>query len=417
MAISCYFPSTTAKTLFCCCFLVILNAAQAQAQKNKFDLKTTRQQIEAANRTYVQRFQSDDPAFYAERYTADACIMPEKMERICGRDAIRAYYYNGGQNRDLRLDISTTEVSGGAESVVEEGTYALLDKAGATLDKGKFIATWAREAGKWKLRREIWTTDIATPSLSGTDYDPDLAQQLGADAYGMKKYVLVLLKTGPAKIDHKPTVDSLFAGHMANIGRMAEAKQLVLAGPIGRQEKYRGLYIFQVPDVVAAAALCQSDPAVAAGLLEPDIMPYYGSASLGLINDLHKKLQKKDIVQAPAKPAPQVRMKQVIALDDSLGKVRNRACERISLSETIRQYAMGLEKIDYSGCPDVFVAGFRQHREAWLALLPFTDRHAQLRGEMHDLFKKIETGPDGEPFKGTVKKVWDTWALIEAAMQ
>lgn len=291
MAISRYFSSTTAKTLFCCCFLVVLNAAQAQ--KNKFDLKTTRQQIEAANRTYEQRFQTDDPAFYTERYTVDACIMPEKMERICGRDAIRAYYFNGGENRGLHLDIRTTEVSGGAESVVEEGAYTLSDKAGATLDKGKFIATWVRETGKWKLRREIWTSDVASQPASETDYDPALAQELGADAYGMKKYVLVLLKTGPAKIDHKPTVDSLFAGHMANIGRMADAKQLVLAGPIGRQEKYRGLYIFQVPDVAAAAALCQSDPAVAAGLLEPDIMPYYGSAALGLINNLHKKLQKR----------------------------------------------------------------------------------------------------------------------------
>ncbi|MBP6812978.1 MAG: sulfurtransferase [Saprospiraceae bacterium] len=109
-------------------------------------------------------------------------------------------------------------------------------------------------------------------------------------------------------------------------------------------------------------------------------------------------------------------MARVIALDDSLGKARNHACERLDLSETIRQYAKGLSKINYKSCPAAFANAFKKHREAWLALIPVTDQYSALRGEMHDLFKKIESGKDGKQFKALVKTVWDTWAEIETAM-
>lgn len=110
-------------------------------------------------------------------------------------------------------------------------------------------------------------------------------------------------------------------------------------------------------------------------------------------------------------------MTRVIALDDSLGKARNHACEKISLSETIRQYADGLEKISYKDCPRDFKTGFRKHREAWLALIPITDQYPDLRGEMHVLFKQIESGKHAAQFKPLVKSVWDTWAEVEAAMK
>ena len=274
--------------------LLLLCANIAQSQKSSFPLTAVRQHIDLANQTYGERFQTNDPRFYEEKYAQDACILPEKMGRICGREAIRAYYYNEGQNRDFRLKVNALEISGGPTEVVEEGTYELADSSGKVLDKGKFITTWVQEKKTWKLRREIWTTDVPpAPAAEASGYDEALAQQLGADEYGMKQYVLVLLKTGPANITHKPTVDSLFAGHMTNMGRLAEAGKLVLAGPIGRKEKYRGLFVFETSNKEEAAALCASDPAVAAGLLEPEIMPYFGSAALKMVNKWHGRLQKR----------------------------------------------------------------------------------------------------------------------------
>jgi hypothetical protein len=43
-------------------------------------------------------------------------------------------------------------------------------------------------------------------------YNKSLADSLGSDEYGMKRYVLVILKTGPNKPDSQSVVDSLFRG-------------------------------------------------------------------------------------------------------------------------------------------------------------------------------------------------------------
>ncbi|MCC6462587.1 MAG: PD40 domain-containing protein [Saprospiraceae bacterium] len=129
--------------------------------KPGFDREAVRVQIEQANQSYGERFRTRDTAWYAARYTADACILPEKSPRICGLEGIIGYYYGQGDNQSLQLRITTLELSGGPETMLEEGLYELLDDKGALLDKGKFIATWVPEGGRWKLRREIWTTDLA----------------------------------------------------------------------------------------------------------------------------------------------------------------------------------------------------------------------------------------------------------------
>ncbi|MCK6691312.1 MAG: nuclear transport factor 2 family protein [Thermoanaerobaculia bacterium] len=110
-------------------------------------------------------------------------------------------------------------------------------------------------------------------------------------------------------------------------------------------------------------------------------------------------------------------MAEAIALDDSLGRIRNHACETVSLSQSIRQYAAAIAAIDFSGCPEPFSAGFKKHAAAWLALLPVTNQYSDLRGEMHTLFKQLESGRHAEQFKPLLKSVWDTWGEIEEAMK
>ena len=74
--------------------------------------------------------------------------------------------------------------------------------------------------------------------------DTALARKLGADDYGMKNYIFVALKSGNNKNATKAFTDSCFKGHLTNIGKLAEAKKLVVAGPFGKNEaNYRGLFI------------------------------------------------------------------------------------------------------------------------------------------------------------------------------
>ncbi len=124
-------------------------------------------------------------------------------------------------------------------------------------------------------------------------YDSVLAKKLGADEYGMKSYIMVLLKSGTYKAKDKKESDSLFRGHMDNIISLANAGKLALAGPFGKNELYRGIFIFNVKTVDEAKLLCEKDPAIKINLFAVDYLPWYGSAAVMQINDIHKTIEKK----------------------------------------------------------------------------------------------------------------------------
>ncbi|MGJ3236497.1 YciI family protein [Marivirga sp.] len=124
-------------------------------------------------------------------------------------------------------------------------------------------------------------------------YNKSLADSLGADDYGMKSYTLVMLKTGGGNVEDKAKVDSLFRGHLDNIGRLAEAGKIIVAGPLGKNDnQYRGIFIFDEQDKAKVAELLQTDPAIKADLLAYDIYNWYGSAALPVYLDTHSKIEK-----------------------------------------------------------------------------------------------------------------------------
>jgi len=123
--------------------------------------------------------------------------------------------------------------------------------------------------------------------------DSALAKKLGGDEYGMKNYVLVILKTGPNTTKDKTFIDSCFLGHLNNIKRLAALNQLVVSGPFGKNDKsFRGLFILNVKTTEEANLLLATDPAIKAELLKPELYPWYGSAALPEYLPAHDKIWK-----------------------------------------------------------------------------------------------------------------------------
>ena len=113
------------------------------------------------------------------------------------------------------------------------------------------------------------------------NYDAELAKKLGADDYGMKMYVFVVLKSGANQSVDAAHRDSCFQGHMANMGTLVEQNKLVVAGPMGENSNdFRGIFILNVPTVEEGTELLKTDPAIAADYLKAELYPWYGSAAL-----------------------------------------------------------------------------------------------------------------------------------------
>lgn len=134
----------------------------------------------------------------------------------------------------------------------------------------------------------------AYSQTENSKYDKLLADSLGSDDYGMKTYILVILKTGPNKIENKIVLDSLFKGHMENIGHLASKGKLIVAGPLGKNDKtYRGIFILNVKSIEEATALLETDPTIKNKVLEAELYNWYGSAALPTYLPNHEKIEKK----------------------------------------------------------------------------------------------------------------------------
>ncbi|MES2762353.1 MAG: hypothetical protein V4677_09100 [Bacteroidota bacterium] len=125
-------------------------------------------------------------------------------------------------------------------------------------------------------------------------YDSTLAKKLQADDYGMKMYVFVMLKTGSNTSTDKAAKDKAFAGHMKNIQWMTDNGKLAVAGPFEKGGTHRGLFILNVATFEEANKLLDGDTAIKEKYLEPELIQWYGSASLMETPEIHKKLQKKN---------------------------------------------------------------------------------------------------------------------------
>lgn len=125
--------------------------------------------------------------------------------------------------------------------------------------------------------------------------DLELAKQYGADTYGMKQYVMAFLKRGTNQSIDSIERSKLQRAHLDNITAMTKEGKLVLAGPFLDNGELRGIYIFNVATVAEAEALTNSDPSIQAGVLAMELKPWYGSAALIALNDIHKKIAAKGI--------------------------------------------------------------------------------------------------------------------------
>jgi uncharacterized protein YciI len=108
----------------------------------------------------------------------------------------------------------------------------------------------------------------------------------------MKRYVMAFLKAGPNRDQDSTAAVQIQQAHLANIRRLAQRGDLIIAGPFLDDGPIRGIYVFNVASVEKARELTASDPAIQAGRLVMELHPWYGSAALQKTNDIHARITR-----------------------------------------------------------------------------------------------------------------------------
>jgi uncharacterized protein len=129
---------------------------------------------------------------------------------------------------------------------------------------------------------------------SNSSFNEELSVALGADANGMKTYVLAFLIEGPVRDQNAEVAADIQKGHMEHIQKLSESGKLVLAGPFLDKGPLRGIFLFDTESMEEARQLTESDPAVISGRLQMELHRWYGSAAIVKINEIHSALIKSN---------------------------------------------------------------------------------------------------------------------------
>ena len=77
------------------------------------------------------------------------------------------------------------------------------------------------------------------------------------------------------------------------MGVLVKENKLIVAGPFEKNEEdFRGLFILDVNSLEEAKVLLETDPAIKAELLKPEMFLWYGSAALPMYLQFADKLKK-----------------------------------------------------------------------------------------------------------------------------
>ena len=137
---------------------VVLVALTAIASAPAF--ADVRAEIEAANRKFEAAAAKGDGKATAALYTASGQALPAGSEVVSGTEAIGKLWQGVFDSGVKGVRLKTLEVESHGDLADEVGQYELLDAAGKTLDRGKYVVIWKKEGGAFKLHRDIWTTSM-----------------------------------------------------------------------------------------------------------------------------------------------------------------------------------------------------------------------------------------------------------------
>ncbi len=136
------------------------------------------------------------------------------------------------------------------------------------------------------------TKEPQKKNLVHAEYDEALANQLGADQYGMKNYIVCFLKPGKLKIISQDTHNKIKSENKEFIRQLVKNGHLVMLGHFTENKSFRMQLVLNVSTVKDAQELVSELPKVKEGLLIPEFTPWYGPAALAELKSIHNKISK-----------------------------------------------------------------------------------------------------------------------------
>ena len=159
------------------CCLTLLLAACGQTRETSSgatagesasaDVAADEAAIRAADSAWFAAHNAGDPDAVAALYADDAVVSAPGAPPARGSAAVRAVIAK--DVADMKAGGFTLAASPTPDLAASGdlgwiwNTFTVKDKAGATVDAGKYLTLLARRDGQWRIVRDIWNSDKAPP--------------------------------------------------------------------------------------------------------------------------------------------------------------------------------------------------------------------------------------------------------------
>lgn len=137
---------------------------------------------------------------------------------------------------------------------------------------------------------------LAAVALAGLGTPASAVGRSFHDAPESKSYVFsYLVLDEPEKLSEEE-MGTAMQGHFANMGKMADAGDLLIAGPLAEPRidmTYRGIFVFSTGDIEKGKSLFASDPSVKAGVFKPEMYVITCDEPLGELTRLEQEYEQR----------------------------------------------------------------------------------------------------------------------------
>jgi uncharacterized protein YciI len=153
------------------------------------------------------------------------------------------------------------------QSLLKSGKAVI---AGPIRDDSEFAGIYifrtksADEAKSWVMADPAVVAEHVVPELHPW-WAEDVMKKTETPQKMTTAYIAFLVRGEKWTAERTPQTEEIQKAHLANIGRLAEMKKLVVAGPFGDNGNLRGIFVFKVASLEEARALTLTDPASVVG--------------------------------------------------------------------------------------------------------------------------------------------------------
>lgn len=128
-------------------------------------------EIKKANEGFLAAFNSGDTKALATNYTENAKLYPANSEVLEGTAAIEGFWGAVMKMGIKKAQMETLTAQQIGNIAIEEGRYKLFVEGDFMVDQGKYLVTWEKVNGQWKISRDIWNTNNPAPAVRANQND------------------------------------------------------------------------------------------------------------------------------------------------------------------------------------------------------------------------------------------------------